>query len=60
MPKKIKEPAYTNCATDSKGRKYILRSKCCLAPVYSTSQICGTCEVSPCEFAVFTEIGEKL
>jgi hypothetical protein len=42
-----------------KGLKYIIRSKCCLAKVYSGKLICGECEKMPCQPITFIESPKK-
>ena len=37
------------------GKKYIIRSKCCIGKVYTAKLICGDCEKMPCEPLKFIE-----
>lgn len=47
--------AYNLAAYNEFGQKYIIRSKCCLAKVFSAKLICGDCEMMPCQPITFFE-----
>jgi len=48
---------YDNLPEDNEGRKYILRTRCCLDVAYTTNVICGTCEKNNCELIKFVSTG---
>lgn len=55
MRKKIKVSKYRKAPVDESGRKFIIRTRCCLAKAHTPTAICGECEKENSTLIIFYE-----